>query len=150
MIKSGLHLFTSQLVMVSMYLDVIMLISELLSSSAAHQHSCICNTFTQHAKRVPADIVHCVPGQQSKGSLFQRFNSACDLSYNLCHGCCCCTGGGCGVGLGLGWGFGAAWGSKYIIIESEFESGQEQGKPRWLAQLQQQLRIQKFEKNHQA
>jgi hypothetical protein len=67
----------------------------------------------------------------------------------LCHGCCCCTGGGCGVGLGLGWGFGAAWGSKYIIIESEFESGQEQGKPRWLAQLQQQLRIQKFEKNHQ-
>eukprot|EP00775_Hariotina_reticulata_P011769 gene11769-11914_t len=59
------------------------------------------------------------------------------------------AGGGCGVGLGLGWGFGAAWGSKYIIIEAEFESGQDQGKPRWLAQLQQQLRIQKFEKSQQ-
>ncbi|KAF8072454.1 hypothetical protein HT031_000113 [Scenedesmus sp. PABB004] len=55
------------------------------------------------------------------------------------------AGGGCGVGLGLGWGYGAAWGSKYIIIEPEFESKKPGGRPRWLAQLQQQLRIQKFE-----
>jgi hypothetical protein len=59
------------------------------------------------------------------------------------------AGGGCGVGFGLGWGYGAAWGSKYIIIEPEFESGKKAGGPRWLAQLQQQLRIQKFEKSHQ-
>lgn len=61
----------------------------------------------------------------------------------------CNAGGGCGVGFGLGWGYGAAWGSKYIIIEPEFESGNKAGGPRWLAQLQQQLRIQKFEKSHQ-
>lgn len=51
------------------------------------------------------------------------------------------------MGLGLGWGYGAAWGSKYIVIEPEFERGPgEAPRPRWLAQLQQQLRIAKFEK----
>jgi hypothetical protein len=59
------------------------------------------------------------------------------------------AGGGCGVGAGLGWGWGAAWGSKYIIIDAEFESqGKEPAKPSWLAQLQQQMRIQKYEKAH--
>jgi hypothetical protein len=57
------------------------------------------------------------------------------------------VGGGCGVGVGLGWGYGAAWGSKYIIVEPEFDSGQEK-KPRWLEQLRQQLRISKFEHAH--
>lgn len=51
------------------------------------------------------------------------------------------------MGVGLGWGYGAAWGSKYIIVEPEFDSGQEK-KPRWLEQLRQQLRISKFEHAH--
>ena len=65
--------------------------------------------------------------------------------------CCLCltAGGGCGVGAGLGWGWGAAWGSKYIIVDAEFESSKDSTKPHWLAQLQQQLRIQKYEKSHQ-
>lgn len=59
-------------------------------------------------------------------------------------------GGGCGVGLGLGWGFGGAWGSKYIIVDPEFAgSSSQQSKPRWFSQLQQQLRIAKFEAAHQ-
>jgi hypothetical protein len=64
----------------------------------------------------------------------------------------CCllrpAGGGCGVGAGLGWGWGAAWGSKYILVAAEFESSKDSTKPHWLAQLQQQLRIQKYEKSH--
>ena len=59
------------------------------------------------------------------------------------------AGGGCGVGVGLGWGFGAAWGSKYIIVDPEFNSaGAQPAKPRWFSQLQQQLRIAKFEASH--
>jgi hypothetical protein len=59
------------------------------------------------------------------------------------------SGGGCGVGAGLGWGWGAAWGSKYIIVDAEFETSKSDStKPHWLAQLQQQLRIQKYEKSH--
>ena len=59
------------------------------------------------------------------------------------------AGGGCGVGVGLGWGFGAAWGSKYIVVEPEFESNAKAGaRPSWLAQLQQRLRIEKFERAH--
>lgn len=59
------------------------------------------------------------------------------------------AGGGCGFGAGLGWGWGAAWGSKYIIVDAEFESKEGSTKPHWLAQLQQQFRIQKYEKSHQ-
>ena len=59
------------------------------------------------------------------------------------------AGGGCGVGVGLGWGSGAAWGSKYIIVEPEFDSGKDK-KPRWFEQLKQQLRIVKFEHAHQS
>ncbi|KAJ9529763.1 hypothetical protein QJQ45_014534 [Haematococcus lacustris] len=44
------------------------------------------------------------------------------------------AGGGCGVGLGLGWGYGAAWGSKYLVIDPEFES--QDKRPQWLRQLQ--------------
>lgn len=60
------------------------------------------------------------------------------------------AGGGCGVGLGLGWGWGAAWGSNYIIVDPEFgeASPATPSKPRWLSQLQQQLRIAKFEHSH--
>lgn len=51
------------------------------------------------------------------------------------------------MGVGLGWGYGAAWGSKYIIVEPEFSNdGQRDRRPRWLAQLQDQLNILKFEK----
>ena len=60
-------------------------------------------------------------------------------------------GGGCGVGVGLGWGFGAAFGSNYIIVDPEFggeASPAAPPKPRWLSQLQQQLRIAKFEHSH--
>lgn len=56
------------------------------------------------------------------------------------------AGGGCGVGVGLGWGYGAAWGSKYIIIEPEFDTGSKDKRPKWLAQLQDTLRIKKWEK----
>jgi len=50
------------------------------------------------------------------------------------------------VGIGLGWGFGAAWGSNYIIVDPEFgDAGGQPSKPRWFSQLQQQLRIAKFE-----
>jgi hypothetical protein len=59
------------------------------------------------------------------------------------------VGGGCGVGLGLGWGFGAAWGSSYRIGDPEFgDPGSAPTKPRWFSQLQQQLRIAKFEASH--
>lgn len=56
------------------------------------------------------------------------------------------------MGAGLGWGYGAAWGSKYIIIDAEFESAAKDvgAKPSWLAQLQQHLRISKYEKAHHA
>lgn len=60
-------------------------------------------------------------------------------------------GGGCGVGVGLGWGWGGAWGSKYVVVDPEFAGsggGAGPGKPQWLQQLQQQLRIAKFEHSH--
>jgi hypothetical protein len=47
---------------------------------------------------------------------------------------CLAAGGGCGVGVGLGWGQGAAFGSKYIVIEPEFET--KKRRPQWLTQLQ--------------
>ena len=60
-------------------------------------------------------------------------------------------GGGCGVGVGLGWGFGAAWGSNYVIVDPEFGSATAApAKPQWFSQLQQHLRIAKFEHTHQA
>jgi hypothetical protein len=69
----------------------------------------------------------------------------CNLLLVVVH----VSGGGCGVGAGLGWGWGAAWGSKYIIVDAEFETSKSDStKPHWLAQLQQQLRIQKYEKSH--
>lgn len=59
------------------------------------------------------------------------------------------VGGGCGVGVGLGWGWGAAWGSNYIIVDPEFGGDSASPKkPRWLSQLQSQLRIAKFEHQH--
>ncbi|KAI8467971.1 MAG: hypothetical protein J3K34DRAFT_428890 [Monoraphidium minutum] len=59
------------------------------------------------------------------------------------------VGGGCGVGVGLGWGFGAAWGSSYRINDPEFgDATAAPSKPRWFSQLQQQLRIAKFEASH--
>jgi hypothetical protein len=85
------------------------------------------------------------------------------------------VGGGCGVGAGLGWGWGAAFGSKYIIVQPEFEAhgkgahgskgaaggggkgaaggggkgaaggGGGEQRPPWLAQLQDQIRLLKWE-----
>ncbi|KAL6747990.1 hypothetical protein V8C86DRAFT_2891512 [Haematococcus lacustris] len=49
------------------------------------------------------------------------------------------AGGGCGVGLGLGWGYGAAWGSKYLVIDPEFES--QDKRPQWLRQLQDTISV---------
>jgi len=47
------------------------------------------------------------------------------------------SGGGCGVGLGLGMGYGAAFGSKYIVVDPEFNSlAQQDKRPNWLRQLQ--------------
>ncbi len=54
------------------------------------------------------------------------------------------------MGIGLGWGYGAAWGSKYIIVNPEFEDKSSSArKPGWLAQLQQQLKVLKLEKGAQ-
>jgi hypothetical protein len=58
----------------------------------------------------------------------------------------CDAGGGCGVGVGLGWGQGAAFGSKYIIIEPEFEKKKRQ--PQWLAQLQNHIAGHKITEPH--
>lgn len=53
------------------------------------------------------------------------------------------------MGVGLGWGTGAAFGSKYIIIEPEFESQKKQ--PKWLTQLQNQFAGAKItESKHEA
>lgn len=54
------------------------------------------------------------------------------------------TGGGCGVGLGLGWGSGVAFGSKYIVIDPEFEEGKKDKRPKWLMDLQDRLKAMKF------
>ncbi len=86
-----------------------------------------------HAARHPSDAATHTPNRH-----------ACPPTASPPH-----PGGGCGVGVGLGWGFGAAWGSKYIIVDPEFgDANSAAGKPRWFSQLQQQLRIAKFEHNH--
>ncbi len=50
------------------------------------------------------------------------------------------------MGVGLGWGQGAAFGSKYIIIEPEFEKKKRQ--PQWLAQLQNHIAGHKITEPH--
>lgn len=41
------------------------------------------------------------------------------------------------MGLGLGLGYGAAWGSKYIVVDPEFDSlDKKDSRPVWLRQLQ--------------
>ncbi len=51
------------------------------------------------------------------------------------------------MGFGLGWGYGAAIGSKYLIVESEFE--QERRTPGWMARLSAAVRSLHFERSHQ-
>uniref|UniRef100_A0A7S3QJN6 Uncharacterized protein n=1 Tax=Dunaliella tertiolecta TaxID=3047 RepID=A0A7S3QJN6_DUNTE len=56
------------------------------------------------------------------------------------------AGGGCGVGLGLGMGYGAAFGSKYIVVDPEFNSVSQDKRPNWLRQLQDQAGIMRFDR----
>jgi len=43
------------------------------------------------------------------------------------------------VGLGLGMGYGAAYGSKYIVVDPEFNSVSQDKRPNWLRQLRVRL-----------
>ncbi|MEW5307699.1 MAG: hypothetical protein WDW38_008285 [Sanguina aurantia] len=57
-------------------------------------------------------------------------------------------GGGCGIGFGLGWGYGAAFGSQYLVIQSEFDTSRKEDKrPQWLKQLQDKVTAVKVEKS---
>lgn len=105
-------------------------------------HACVCSSALLSLRLTPH-----APPQTHITQQQRRTLTPC--AWYLQTLCVNAPGGGCGVGVGLGWGYGAAWGSNYIIVDPEFgNSNAGPGKPRWFSQLQQQLRIAKFEKDH--